>query len=492
MLAVFMAACGGDGAEPSERLLHIQGTTNRITEFPTVKQGTDLQMKIYTQPAQCDYLGRTEEEKQLCMPYVDRASGEVRLSFSLLGSDQDPVPMPLTEDHVRALHDNVHIRDGQVVDMGDDESYIMGFDLVPHRPVSAKQLFILIIDGSNSMRETNSAGLSRIGQVQRALLMNSVKDAFFPRDVQTGVVIYQFTEGAPVPLTGQVEILESKRDYSAAIQESLRVRRGYTHLYGAIRYATSTLLENEQLERWLDLNDAEPTVVVLTDGFNNISNADRCADNVDGLQSLLKHLQKVRRSSEYRPRVYTVGLGRPVRANYTLPNERGTEVSAQELCGRFANVRIDGNLENQGIDNVSLEWIAAYGGGNAYVRQGQRQLGAAFESAAAKRYTWFEARYRVHPSFLRRRFVSAIELVSFATGRAEVTIHPSAWLDAPPGALADDGWTRPATFRSSLGVVLPVLGMVITLMYLGAASFNSRRVLSGRMRPPRPPKGETP
>jgi hypothetical protein len=485
-LAALIGACG-DG-EPGDRLLHINGTTNRISEFPTIRDGTDLTMKIYTQTEDCEYITTTKADAAACMPYVDRASGEVRLSFSLLRGD-NRLPMPLTEDHVRVLHDNVHIRDGQVVDLNGSESYVMGFDLIPHREVDAEQLFILVIDGSTSMSEPNSEGVSRIAQVRSALLSSEVRNAFFPtRDVRTGVVIYSFSKGDPRPISGQIEILESKGEYDAAIREHLVVPGGFTHMYNAVRYATSTLLEEEPIETWLDLNNADPTVIVLTDGFNNTNIAERCADNVPDLQSLLKHLQKSRRNSEHKPRVYTVGLGLPIRANYTLPNERGTDISVQELCARFANVQIDRNLENRGIDNVSLEWIAAYGGGNAYVRQGRQKLGEAFRAAAAKRYMWFEARYRVHPSFLRRRFVTAIELVSFATAQAEVTIHPSAWLDAPPGALAADGWTRPASFRGSLGIVLPTLGLVVMLMYFGAASFNSRRVIFGRMRPPRPPK----
>ena len=70
---------------------------------------------------------------------------------------------------------------------------------------------------------------------------------------------------------------------------------------------------------------------------------------------------------------------------------------------------------------------------------------------------------------------------------ASVTIHPSAWLDAPPGVLASDGWSRPASYRRTLSAVLPMMGLVVVMMYLGAAGFNSRRVLSGRTRPPRPP-----
>lgn len=485
-LSLLLTACGGGGcggssSQENSNLITIPGTTNRITETPTVKEGTDLFMKIFTRTEECDFVGTTPEEKEACMPHVDRASGEVRLGFQLrLRNSSDPFPLPLSSEHVRALHDNVHIKNGPAH---------TGFTLVPHRPISAKQLFIVVIDGSQSMREVNGSGVSRIDQVRRALLSNGVKDAFFPGDVRTGVLMLQFTQGAPVPLTGQLAVLENKADYATAIENHLQVRGGYTHLYSAVQYATQDLLEQDMVRRWLEINDAEPTVIVLTDGFNNTRRDERCQDNAEQLNRLLKHLQKIRRDATARtPRVFTVGLGRPLRRNYRLPNQRGTEVSGQELCGRFAAYPIDGQLENIGIDNASLEWIAAYGGGSAYVRQGSRKLGEAFAAAAAKRYLWFEARYRVHPVHLRRQFVAAIELLSFATARAEVTIHPSAWLDAPPGVTMADGWTRPASYRSTLTVVFPLMGGILVMMYFGAASFNSRRVILGRMRPPRPPR----
>lgn len=478
---LLMMGCSSSCArpEPTEVLVTIPGTTNRITETPTVADNRDLLMKIYTKTEDCAILTTDDAERAICMPNVDRASGEVRLSFSLQSTDYNAIPLPLSSEHVQILHNQIPIT-------GQEGA---AFTLVPHDEESARQLFILVIDGSGSMAQEDARGVSRMAQVRSALLSAGVKDAFFPGDVRTGVAIFQFTDGTPVPLTGKLEVLESKAAYTEAIKQHLRVRNGYTHLYRAVRYATRELLEEEQIQGWLDRNDAEPTVVALTDGFNNVRSSDTCATNAKQLSGLLEHLRDVRRSDS-RLRVYTVGLGKPVWPRYTLPNERSTEITPRVLCGqRYRDARIDGGLENRGIDNASLEWIALYGGGRTYVRQGKKDLGKAFEEAAAKRYRWFEARYRVPSSYLRRRFTTTIKLISFTTAEASVGIQPSAWLDAPPGVVAADGWTRPAAYRNTLGVVLPAMGIVVTLMYLGAAGFNTRRVLSGRTRPPRPPQG---
>ena len=51
----------------------------------------------------------------------------------------------------------------------------------------------------------------------------------------------------------------------------------------------------------------------------------------------------------------------------------------------------------------------------------------------------------------------------------------------------EGGWTEPQTYRHTLVVLAPVIGLLIALGYLGAALFNTRRALFGRTRQ-RPPK----
>jgi len=479
-----LLSCGGGGKAPeSARLVTLPGTTTRISERAQITDGKDLALQLYTTAAQCSTLTNTDEEYAVCMPHVDRASGEVRLSFDLREpGSPDPFPLPLTTDHVRVLHDRRPVV---------NNAY-SAFELIPHNPQAARQLFIIVVDGSGSMNDVpRGKTLRRIEQVRQALLTPGVKDAFFPGTVKTGVSLFVFSKGTPQPLGGRIQILEDKGAYRDALQR-IPIPGSFTHLYAAVKYATGELLQDDTIGGWLDRYDAEPTVIVLTDGFNNTEAREVCGDNAEkrygNLNQLLQELRKVRRAKGgRRPRVYTVGLGEAIQPEFVLPNARGTEISGEELCDSEVNTRIDGVLEEKGIDNVSLEWIAAFGGGNAYVSQSTAGLGRAFEQAAAKRYMWFEARYRVSPAYLRRQFTSTIELTALATGEASVEIHPSAWLDAPPGVVAPDGWTRPASYRRSLSVVLPLLGVVVTGMFLGAAGFNTRRVLSGRTRPPKPP-----
>ena len=330
-------------------------------------------------------------------------------------------------------------------------------------------------------------------KVRKALLMPDVTQAFFPADVRTRVVIFQFTDRGPRPLGGRLQVLENAREYRRMIRDHLRVQSGYTHLYDAIRYASGEFLEQQAIQDLLTLYEMTPTVVALTDGFNNVSSRDTCGVNADRLEALLRHIENVRSPEagsdpRRRPSIYTVGLGRPLRPQFKVPRNAGSSVNPSLLCGR-KNVhrRIDGDLENRGIDNASLEWIAKVGGGASYVRQDRDGLGEAFRGAAAERYHWFEARYRIHQHYLRRSFRTTLRLISFATAEASVEIFPSAWLDAPPGKKGEGGWTIQRPYRFIMVLLLPALGCLLILSYLGAATFNAKRAMFMRVRRPQAP-----
>jgi hypothetical protein len=101
-------------------------------------------------------------------------------------------------------------------------------------------------------------------------------------------------------------------------------------------------------------------------------------------------------------------------------------------------------------------------------------------------------RYRVDPFYLRRSFRTRMRLLNFATAESSVVVYPSAWMDAPPGVLAEDGWHVPQTFLHTATVAIPALGVVVVLTYLSAAIFNTRRALfrrGGRRPPASAPKG---
>ena len=460
------------------RLTPIPGTTTRVGA-PETSKDLDLDLRIFTTPADCSGFGITKDEQHLCLPHVDRSSGEVRVSFyfSLKG---DPYPMPLSDDqqdNLLVTHLGTRVQNGQGS---------QAVKIVPHEPEPVKQMFVLVIDGSSSMAENE-----RMKKVKSALLQPEVIKAFFPDEVKTGLVLLQFTSGNPVPVGGELKVLWNEEDYVSAVRQ-LRVLSGFTHLYDAITYATGPLLTQDVLDVPIDTEEMAVTVVALTDGFNNLAGSDTCSDNAARLGALLKHLRRVRSGEvemRRRPQVFTVGLGRPLRPQYELPKGMDSSVSAMELCGkRYLDRRIDGDLETLGIDNASLALIANRAGGFSYVSRSKEGLGRAFQAAAAKRYNWFELRYRVDPFFLRRSFKTGIQLVSFASAEAKVEIFPSAWLDAPPGRVAEDGWTVSPPYLSTFSVVVPGVALLFSLSYLGAALFNTRRALFGWTRRPAPRK----
>ena len=467
LCVLLMVGCAGD-------LTAIPNTTTRVGE-PVTERGTELDLRIFSTLSECKSQV-SPDDVHLCMPYVDRANGEVRLGFQFR-LDGEPFQLPLTEDHIKIGHLGRELQGGGVNTV----------KVIPHDPERSAQLFILLIDGSSSMRKAN-----RMEKVRKALMMPEVVQAFFPDDVRTGVVVFQFTDGKPVPLGGRLQVYESRKAFRQAIRDELRVRSGYTHLFDAIRYATGEFLQRTDIQDLLTLHQMTPTVVALTDGFNNVRPSDTCGDNANRLEALLSHIESVRAPDSgtdprRRPSVYTVGLGRPLRPAFKL-REVKTTVSPGTLCGpRKVNRRINGDLENRGIDNASLEWIARVGGGQSYVRQDRRGLGQAFQGAAAARYNWFEVRYRIHPFYLRRSFKTTLRLISFATAEASVDLYPNAWVDAPPGIKGDGGWSIQRPYRAIFVLLIPAFGMLIALSYLGAAATNAKRAMFMHVRkPPRP------
>lgn len=471
---VALVACGGDALTP------VPYTTTRVAPPQNVDH-TELKIDVFTGQDECNGVdGRPKEaDCEIALPYVDRRSGEVHLGYRFETPSGRGEPMSAFKEQVEVIHQGT-----RVVDADGNQNYT----IIPHDPVDTRQLYVVVIDGSSSMSETTSSGQTRMREVKQALRMPVVVDAFYPRDVRTGVLLLQFTQGEPTPVTGGIEILWDKADYLEAVKK-LRVLSGYTHLYEAVRYATGPLLEKQAITDAVTSNDLSVTVVALTDGFNNMKASDTCRDNARRLSDLLQHLSVVRSETadqRIRPSVHTVGLGFPYRRKFSLPDDGSdlTDVKPVDLCGkRYLDRRIDGDLETRGIDNASLEWIAEVGGGRSYVKQRRDGLGEAFRAAAAKRFSWFELRYRVDPFYLRRAFTTRLRLRAGATAEVAVKIHPSAWLDAPPGVKGDDGWSRHRSFGQAAAVLIPLMSVFVGLGFLAPILFNIRRAVFGRGSP---------
>ncbi len=458
----------------ADNLTPIPGTTTRVGR-PVQAEGRELGLKIFTTMDDCKSWRIAPEDVPSCLPHVDRSSGEVRLGFAFLRKETESVyAMPEAEEYLQITHQGTAVQD-------DEGGKIV--EVIGHDPEAVRRLYVLVIDGSSSMWEDN-----RMQKIKSALRRQDVVDSFFPQDVKSAVVLFQFTDGDPRPVGGQLTILQNRKQFGAAV-EQLQVLSGYTHLYDAVAFASGALLKDPSIAELLDREEMGVTVIALTDGFNNEKRDDQCATNADRISRLLKGMLQQRQDKQdlrTRPTIYTVGLGKPLRPGFHLDGDVGTEVKPIQLCGkRFAYMTIDGNLERYGIDNASLAIIADAGGGTSYVKETKDGLAEAFRAAAPMRYRWFELRYRTDPFYLRRKFKTGIKLTSFATAEASVELFPSAWLDGPPGVEGEDGWTKSQSYLHTTVVVMPVLGLLVALSYVGAVVFNTRRVLFGRTRPGR-------
>lgn len=463
-LALLMLAACQQGEYPAPVL----GSTYRITDDEPA-QGSELRIDVLTTWNECANANISNMEA--CLPQVDRANAEVSLAFYL----RDPVSgapayRSLDREQVRVSHNGSVVED---------------IELVPYDPVSGGQLFILIIDGSGSMYENNN---DRINKVYQALMSESVIRAFYPDNLgRTGVVLLRFVGKELKGLDGKApEVLNTAAEYRKMIKEHLLQRHGgYTHLYHAARFAVTDLLADENIDSFLAIKGAEPTIVLLTDGFNNEAAGEVCKDNVARLSETLDVIREARRvGASARATLYTVGLGRPYRPG-NKPDGFNQAVSPESLCGRYADYKIDPDLETAGIDHVSLQWLAEAGGGLAFTRRDPRGLAEVFQKAASARYRWYQLKYRLADNFHHRRaFRVRVALDSVARAYTELSLLPSPWMDAPPGRReAGAVWTTPTSLWSSLVLVMPVLGALVFLAFLGPAWFNARRAIFRRAKP---------
>jgi hypothetical protein len=449
----------------------VEGTTWRIDE-PQFAEGGDVKIDIFANRVDClqaDEVDETEIED--CIPRVDRGTGQVEIAFRLVDkATSDTLYLPLTKEQVNLAHQG---------------SAVVGsrWELIQHGPMRAGQLFIVIIDGSASIYETGG-----IEKIKKALLTETVIDAFMPENSTeaAAVMLLRFSEDVRTIEGGDPRlasaIIKGRADYKRRVNEHLHSNdRGYSHLYDAVSFASGPLLESPEVRNWLQVNRAQPTIVILTDGFNNEQADDVCKDNVQRLKDTVDVLARVRAAGgSYKPTVFTVGLGDPIRAKFTLP--AGGAVSEPALCNNYADQRIDGGLEAK-IDNPSLEWIADAGGGRSFIKTNHKGLAEVFTEAAAQRFKWYELRYDIDTFYHRSSFTSLIRLDSGGQAESSVSFHPSAWLDAPSGEVAEgELWHRRTAVRRSTVLVMSILGGLVFLGFVGPATFNARRALFRRAR----------
>lgn len=462
--ALTLAGCQGSG-HPAP----IVGSTYRIDEDRQDPE-SEIFLDVFTTAEDC--ANAKIDELDICRPMVDRAAGEVHLSFIPRDRETNqPFPLALSGDQVMVLHDRAR-----------QQTY----ELIPHDPRSAGQLYVVLIDGSGSMWEPETM---KIEQVYKALMSKEVSDAFFPSpDARSGVLLLRFNDKLQTLDGGEIRIVQNKAEYRQLVKDHLKVQTGgFTHLFAAARDGMTTLLQDQTVRQYIASRQAQPTFILLTDGFNNEAGADTCSTNVDRLRATLDVIRQARSAGgTAKPVLYTVGLGRRYRSGDKPPGVNQQPTTAT-LCGARADDHINGGLERLGIDHVSLAWLAEAGGGVSFVKQNYRGLAEVFVTAAAKRYRWFEIRYAVpDPVYHRHAFDVRISLLQGYRSSTEVTLLPSPWFDAPTGTrAAGERWTTLTPLRHSLTVLMPALGLLVLVNFWGAAWFNAYRALFRRGKPRR-------
>ena len=449
----------------------------------------DVVVDIYANRDDC-VNAKEVDDTDLCVPMVDRASGQVRFSFGIKGTDGNVAHLSLNQESVEFAHFDRMLK----------PEY---WDLEPHAPIGASQLFIIIVDGSASIYKTGG-----ITKVKRALLDKQVVDSFLPKGqtgVHNGVMLLRFsvdleTMDGKDPLKDAV-IFEKQKDYIDFVDAHLenKGKAGFSHVYEAVAKASTKLVQTETVRNWLGMASAEPTIVLLTDGFNNEKGDDTCATNVPRLVDSLNTVQRAAsQGGKSRLRVFTVGLGTPMSSGFVMPPGGVEAITDKVICksdqnGYYGDRIIDNSyavgqgssqgLEEVGIDNQSLTYIAFAGGGKSYVENTDKGLAKVFLAAAAQKYGWYTVRSRQDSFYQRRSFDARIRLRGGIQGESTVTFLPSPWLDAPSGTIPPgEMWFVPTPFRASLSPVTVIIGFLTALGFAGPAWFNARRALFRRAR----------
>ena len=482
LLALFATVLVAGCVDPqaADTPVPIEGTTYRISP-PVVTEGSELTVDIMRDMRRCkqvfsnpdrydaDAFSSHEERLERCLPRVDRAAGQVELAFRLAQRDNANrgLILPLQKEHVRVRH---------------MERDVPHFEFERYGRADAGQLFILLVDSTHTMGIPDSQGVTRLQRVINAIL--GAKNTILAPGSAVAVLRYGIditgTAGQPisevVPVTTAAEL--------KAELEAIKNPRGFTELYGAVSQAVGPLLDADTaISRFLAERDMQPTVVLLTDGFNNRDKSERCGENAPKLADALQNLRAARQKPpSQRPVLYTVGFGAPpFQPGWVAPKD-DINVTPRQLCGEFEHNFIDGELDSKFIDNVSLLWLAEVGGGQGFIKPRVGQIREALADTAPQRFTWYRIKYRVDPFYHRSSFNTRIVLTQFVAADASVKLHPSPWFDVPTGLPTEEGarWVKPGDIRRATSFAVPLLGGFIVLGFLGSAIFNTRRALFRR------------
>jgi hypothetical protein len=150
MRSAWLAALFVFGCQSEPFPAPITGTTYRISKDEPAGD-SEVTIDILTTLDEC--INAKVQGVEDCVPFVDRAAGEVRLAFEL----RDPAT---SETIYRAL-------DAPQIKLTHDGRGQEDMAFIPHEPMNAGQLFILVIDGSGSMQEVDAHSRSVTGRSGR-------------------------------------------------------------------------------------------------------------------------------------------------------------------------------------------------------------------------------------------------------------------------------------------------------------------------------------
>lgn len=458
MIGLLLAALAFAGSFP----IPVEGSTYRILDV-TEDAAADVRLGVFASREDCHMV----QDEDGCVPLADRARGQVRLGFQVQDQTGEALATAIDDFKVRF-----------------DARTVQDVELVGKEPEATSQLFILLLDWSGSMFEDDQI---RAKLLLGALVTPRVVEAMFRPGARNGVMILRFTDHI-LDLDGGVRIIRSADEYVSYIRRPNWERGGgYTHLYEAIGTVLEDVLRRKEVERFLSDNQAQPTIVALTDGFNNESPGDLCGTNVDRLNDLLKIIDESQRpdGGRVRPVIHTIGLGDAYQSADYDRIGRTPRVNEDQLCHKAARSRIDGFLETRGIDHISLGVIAAFGGGTRAlvpVGAGIGPLARVFESTAAQRFRWYQAWFQVPSEWHRKTFDVRLEIQGSRTAGTTVRMEPDPWFDGPTGLLPPGkAWSEPRPLASTFAFMMPWLGGLLLLLYLPAAWTNTRRSLTRRV-----------
>lgn len=396
-------------------------------------------------------LANAEKERDACLPRFDR-SGSFRVAVQLKDTAR-ALPVVLDNKRLRVILDTTP------GEMGGEQVVAPSLvDVTGHYEGPARQLVVLVLDRSGSMFSRD--GGARIRALLDALAEPKVVNTFFPASAagemvnQSRVAIASvgcnrdprgvcgISAKGEVPLA-EMPVLATVKEYEAALREVGRATRAYTPLYegvrevyGVIRLPRAGEELTSDLQEFLGRGGVEPTVIVLSDGFNNTKGSQLCNDNVAELEALVRDLGIWRRRRRAWATLNTIGFGQSLLdsvSNEQALARRGS-IDGFFLCGPRLYDQISGGVDAY-LDNRSLTMMAAVGGGHYAHAADASGLVKALAAQRPTSYHWYEVSVDELPLAARRRpFDVRFEVEGAFRASALLRAYPHPFLGASPGS----------------------------------------------------------